>query len=129
METVLKVCKKEIIPNPKKIVYPSVIEEGIKSLTEKLKDYPTLPSPLLRWIALKIIDGEEKILKSIEENFSLSLIDNISLQLIRVKILNQLKEHHLANENFKDAIVSSIMKQAETICKTVYTFESQNYSR
>lgn len=129
MDTILKVCKKEIIPKPKKIVYPSVIEKGIKTLEDKLKEYSVFPHHLLRWIALKLMDGEEKILKSIEENFSTSFIDNIGIQLIRIKILNQLKEFNLSNENFKDMIVSSIMKQAEIICKTVCTFENKNYSR
>lgn len=129
MDTILKVCKKEIIPKPKKIIYPSVIEDSIQSLENKLKEYPILPRHLLRWVSLKIIDGEEKILKSIEENFSISLLDNIGIELIRVKILNQLKEHNLVNENFKDMIVSSIMKQAEIICKIVCTFGNKNYSR
>lgn len=129
MDTILKICKKEIIPKPKKIVYPPAIEEGIKTLEDKLKEYSVFPPHLLRWIALKLIDGEEKILQSIERNFSISLIDNIGIQLTRIKILNQLKEFNLLNENLKDKIVSSIMEQAEIICKTVCTFENKNYSR
>ena len=129
MDTVLKVCKKEISPNPHKIIYPSVIEDGIKSIEDKLKEETVLPNNLLRWISLKLIDGDEKILKSIEENYSISLIDNINLQLVKVKVLNKLKESNLVNENFKDTIVSSIMKQSEEICKTVCTFENKNYSR
>ena len=129
MDTILKICKKEIIPKPKKIVYPPAIEEGIKTLEDKLKEYSVFPPHLLRWIALKLIDGEEKILQSIEKNFSISLIDNIGIQLIRIKILNRLKEFNLLNENLKDKIVSSIMEQAEIICKRVCTFENKNYSR
>ena len=78
---------------------------------------------------LNFYDRLNTILKSIEENYSISLIGNINLQLVRVKVLNKLKESNLVNENFKDTIVSSIMKQAEEICETVCTFENKNYSR
>ena len=128
MDTILKVCKKEIIPNPKKIIYNSIIEESIESLIDKLKTFSSLPCHLLRWVSLKIIDGEERILKTIEKNFSISLIDNVEIKLLRIKILNKLKKHNISGENFKDCIVSSIVKKAETISKTVCTFENQNYS-
>lgn len=128
MDTVLKVCKGEIIPKPKKVIYNSIVEQSIASLENTLKNISSLPSHLIRWISLKIIDGEENILKSIEKNFSVSLIDNVEIELIRVKILNKLKEHNILGEGFKDYIVSSIVKQAEIICKKVCTFENQNYS-
>lgn len=129
MDTILRVCKKEITPNPQKIIYSTVIEEGIQSLESKLKELFVLPNYLHRWISLKIIDGEEKILESIEKNFSISLIDNVEIKLIRDKILNKLKENNILSEDLKDTIVSSIIKQSETICKKVCTFENQNYSR
>ena len=129
MDTILKVCKKEIIPNPKKIIYNSIVEESINSLEDKLKTFSSLPCYLLRWVSLKIIDGEEKILKTIEKNFSISLIDNVEIQLLRIKILNKLKGHSMSGENFRDCIVSSIVKEAEIISKKVCTFENQNYSK
>ena len=98
MDTILKVCKKEIIPNPNKIIYNSIIEESIESLEDKLKTSSSLPWHLLRWVSLKIIDGEEKILKTIEKNFSISLINNVQIDLIRVKILTLLREDK--NERF-----------------------------
>ena len=129
MDTILKVCKKEIIPNPKKIIYNSIIEESIESLEDKLKNITFIPCHLLRWVSLKIIDGEEKILKTIEKNFSISLINNVEIQLLKVKISNKLKKHGMSGEGFKDCIVSSIVKKAEIISKKVCTFENQNYSK
>lgn len=129
MDTVLKVCKKEIIPTPQKIIYSHFIEKGIQELEKKLKNIPSLPSHLLRWISLKIIDGEEDILTSIEKNFAISLIDNVEIKLTRTKILDTLREHHITGEGFKDCIVSTIMNESEIICKKVCTFENKNYSR
>ena len=129
MDTILKVCKKERAPDPKKIIYSKEKEKGIHSLEETLKKDFILPPYLLRWISLKIIDGEKKILESIEKNFSIPISDNGDIQLIRTKILENLEKQHLSNENFKDSITSSIMLQAETICKRVCFFKDKNRSR
>ena len=122
MDVVLKVCKKEIKPKPNKIIYPEFIEESIQKLENNLKNIKPFPHHLLRWIAIKIIDGEEKILESIEKNFSAPIIDNVEIKLLRTKILSNLKENNISGEGFKDCIVSSIMKQSETICKDVCIF-------
>lgn len=129
MDTVLKVCQKKIKPNPQKIQYSSVIEDGIHSLENKLENMFNLPSHLLRWISLKIIDGDTAILKSIEQNMCISILDNIEIQLLRVKILNILKDTNIVCKNFKDSVTSTIMNKSEEICNKVCTFENTNYSR
>ena len=129
MDAILKVCKKEEIPNPKKVSYSPIIEDGIILLQDKLKESFNIPPYMLRWIALKIIDGEEKILNSIEENFSISILDNMEIQLLRIQIFKKLQENDILKENFKDKIVTSIMKRSEKICKKVCAFENNNYSR
>lgn len=129
LNTISKVCKKEILVNPKKILYDTIIEKGINSLSSELKkQYKKLPKYLNRFISLKIIDGDEKILKSIENNFSISLIDNVEINLKRVKIINELSEININEDNLKDSIVSSIMNKAEDICKDICTFKDNNYS-
>lgn len=127
-DVILKVCSKEIIPTPNKIIYSDIIENGIKKLENKLKNYKTIPTNLIRWISLKIIDDDEKILKSIEDNFSISIIDNTFIQLIKIEILNKLKAASITSENIKDTVVSTILKQSENICKTVIRFNDKNYS-
>ena len=83
MDTILKVCEKEILPKPNLVKYPIYIENAIELISKKLEDFKVLPPKLLRWVSLKILDGEEKILKSIEEHFNISIIDNSTLQNIR----------------------------------------------
>ena len=118
-------CEGKIIPNPNLVTYPKKIENSISLISDKLKDYKVIPKKLLRWISLKVLDGDEKILKSIEKAFNISLIDNTELELLKVKAINDLKKQ----ENLKDTIVSSIMAKAEDICKDVCTYEDTNYSR
>ena len=135
MDTILKVCKKEILPKPNLVKYPIFIENEIEVISKKLEDFKVIPPKLLRWVSLKILDGEEKILKSIEEHFNISIIDNSTLQNIRkmsIERINLEKEKLEENknknsnenkENFKDIIVSSIVNKAEEICKKIYGYK------
>ena len=123
MDTVLKVCKKELVPKPKLVTYPDNIENSINLLSENLKTYKVIPNKLLRWISLKILDGEEKILKSIEKHFNISIIKNNKINDIRKKAFN-LK----SNENLKDIIVFSIVNKCEEISKKVCIYENTSYS-
>ena len=129
MDTVTKVCNNEIIPKPNKIRYSPKIEESIEKIEIYLKDLFDLPDGLCRWIALKIIDGEEKILHTIEENLHISFMDDSELEKITNEIRENLKSENITSETFKDNIVSSIMEKAETICKKVCYFENKNYSK
>ena len=140
MDTILKVCKKEILPKLNLVKYPIFIENEIEVISKKLEDFKVLPPKLLRWVSLKILDGEEKILKSIEEHFNISIIDNSNLQNIRkmsIERINLEKEKLEENknktsnenkENFKDIIVSSIVNTAEKISNSVCTYGNNNYS-
>ncbi len=124
LDTIMQICEGKIIPTPKNVTYPNEIENAISLISEKLKNYKVIPKKLLRWISLKVLDGEEKILKSIEKAFNISIIDNTELELVKVKALNTLK----SQENLKDTIVSSIMNRAEDICRNVCTYEMTSYS-
>ena len=140
MDTILKVCKKEILPKPNLVKYPIYIENAIELISKKLEDFKVIPPKLLRWVSLKILDGEEKILKSIEEHFNISIIDNSALQDIRKTAIDNInigkekleKNKNIAEnenkENFKDIIVSSIVTTAEKISNSVCTYENNNYS-
>lgn len=114
IKTLEKVCNGNIKPNPKKVRYSKDIEKSISEISNILEVETSLPKQLYRCVSLKLLDGEPKILNSIQENF---LID-----------INKFDAFKKFNENFKDVIVSSIMDKAEKICKKVCTFENENYS-
>jgi len=114
IKTLEKVCNGNIKPNPKKVRYSKDIEKSISEISNILEVETSLPKQLYRWVSLKLLDGEPKILNSIQENFSIDI--------------NKFDAFKKLNENFKDVIVSSIMDKAEKICKKVCTFENGNYS-
>ena len=114
IKTLEKVCNGNIKPNPKKVRYSKDIEKSISEISNILEVETSLPKQLYRWVSLKLLDGEPKILNSIQENFSIDI--------------NKFDAFKKLNGNFKDVIVSSIMDKAEKICKKVCTFENGNYS-
>lgn len=125
LDTVFNVCTRKIIPSPKKICYNSEIETCISKLESVLKKCLFIDNSLYRWIAIKIIDGEQKILHSIESHINFSIECNKNIQQCINEIYNDFSLHNIQKNNFKDIIVSSIVKQAEFICKQVCTFNSR----
>ena len=143
--TIYKVCKKEIIPNPKKIKYSSQIEENIDILEQELintyeeneqENYRGIPlaleenkisEKLYRWISIKIIDGEEKILETIQQKLNINL-EKENIKECTANIKNNLEKLGITNKNFRDKIVSKIVKKAEEVSQQVCSFEDRDYS-
>ncbi len=127
--TIYKVCNEEIIPNPNGIKYTSKIENNITLLEEKLIEIygeDKVSKKLYRWIAIKLIDGEEKILSSIQKNLNINL-QNQDIKEYLSNIKYELKKEDISENNFKDKVVSDIMKKAEDITQDVCTFENKDY--
>lgn len=143
--TIYKVCEGEIVPSTKEVEYSSEIEENINLLEEKLietyeEDVQTenrsigvkieeekkISRKLYRWISIKLIDGEEKILKTIQNNLNIDF-EKEEIRDCISDIKQNLKEHNINQNNFKDRVVTNIMKKAEDISKEVCTFENEDY--
>ena len=129
IDTVSHICEEKIQTNPKLVQYPEKIENAISIIEKELESYKIIPSKLLRWISIKILDGDNKILKSIEEKFHISIVDNSNLNNIKNDLIKELKHYNNESlENFKDIIVSSIINTCEKVSKKVCTFENMTYS-
>lgn len=144
--TIYKVCEGEIRPHTKTVIYEQEIEENLEKIvgaldTDSLKNEYSekrnmatdieveenkISKKLYRWIAIKLIDGEEKILKSIQENLELNLEEQEIRQSV-IEAKKNLETREITSKNFKDKIVADIMKKAEETSKEVCTFENKNY--
>ncbi len=145
-KTIYKVCEGEIKPYTKTVRYEQEIEENLEKIVEALdtdslkNEYSEkrkmatdieveenkISKKLYRWIAIKLIDGEEKILKSIQENLELDLEEK-EIQQSVMEAKENLETREITSKNFKDKIVVDIMKKAEETSKEVCTFENKNY--
>ncbi len=128
LDTIYKVCNKDIIPKPKKVRYLPIIENKIDLLNSKLKELFNISPNLHRWISLKLLDDEQTIIKSIESHLNINLSNNVSINNIKSDIEEEFSHIDITKSNFKDIITSSIMQRAEQICDDVCTFENSNYS-
>lgn len=121
METVLCVCNGSISSVPYLVTYAPIIEDAISILEpEILKRSNILPS---RWICLKLLDGNPKILDKIEEELCL---DFSLLEEKKAEALSLLERNSITEINFKDTIVSNILFDAENLCKKAVTFNKNN---
>lgn len=144
-DTIYKVCTGEIVPCPKEVEYSSKIEENINLLEEKLSEVyeqnieteyrsattiiesKKISKKLYKWISLKLIDGEEKILNSIKNHLNINL-ENQDIQSCLSDVKHQLEKENITSNNFKDKVVADIMRKAEDVSKEVCTFENKDYS-
>ena len=144
-DIIYKVCTGEIIPSPNEVQYSKKIEENINLLEEKLSEVyeqnteteyrsativvenGKISRKLYKWISLKLIDGEEKILNSIKKHLSIDF-ENENIKNCLSEVKQQLLNDDITTNNFKDKVVADIMKKAEDVSKEVCTFENKDYS-
>jgi len=126
-EAIFDICSKKIIPNPKKVKYVPIIEYSILSLFPEIEKISN-NSYLTKWIALKIIDGDEKIISSIENSFKINIKENELINKKLEEIYDILSKNTITKDSFKDIIISSIIFKCEEICKKVCYFQNNDYN-
>ena len=148
MEKVEKVCRGKIAPEPKTVRYQPYIEQSVdcieNKIAEMLKNRKKTDSGtnkedsqnkayksnknLARWISLKVIDGNEKILRKIEEKLEIKLIDNEDLQQELETVHDIMASNGIPQEVVKDKMISSIVFMAENVYKDAVTLQNEKYN-
>ena len=123
------VCEgKEGINPIYQIHYDEKIEKAIEQVQEIIMEQYKIEEKLARWISIKVLDGEERILKEIEKQLNIQLINHSKIDKARREALETLEEERIYQEEFKERIVSTIVKDAEEIGKKVCQFENKDYA-
>ena len=126
METIKQVCIGEIKPEPRQVKYIPVLEDSIAMLSSRLQHIvPKEKEYLLKWISLKIIDGEPKILSSIQKN--LKIKESKELEKKKIQVEEMLKKQDFSKENKRDKIIASIVLTAEKVVNKVVSYEKRAY--
>lgn len=131
MKRVDEVCSKRLDISPNLITYSPAIETNINALTEKIKYYiPKSYRYLSRWICLKLLDNDKKIISSINKNiFSFQIQEKENIKAKLDDCMCALTDENISSENFKDDIVSSILKRCENVSKNVCEYKNSNYHK
>lgn len=111
---------------PLRVRYLRPIEEAIALLTPFAEAYAK-GRLRPRWLCLKLLEGDETLLRGIDEFLGekLTAREELSDALARAwKILN---DAGITPENLKDRIVSSLVLTAEELCLDTVRHEKMNY--
>ena len=127
LNTIYNVCTFKEISNPKPIIYSNEIEHAISLLLPEIEQLGIENAYLHRWICLKLIDGDELILKSISKNLSINLFEESIVNKVK-EVQSFLNEHKIYANELRDIVVSTILSKAETICNKVCNYEKQDYN-
>ena len=129
MQSVYEVCTENCSDELFKIEYPESIENAITIVEKSAKKL--LCSSLFtnyRWISLKLLEGNSKIISSIENYLNINLVDNENISCSVNKAKEILEENNINISSFKDIIVSTIMYHSEKISLDVIHCKRKNYS-
>lgn len=127
LETIFKKCSETNCNPAKHVIYPSIIEDCIKLLSSSLKN-TSIPSHLSRWISLKLLDSDKKILENIEKKYNLSFIDNSSITSSLDQCYQKLSANNISKKYLKDIIISTISKKAEITSNAVCSVNNSRHS-
>lgn len=128
MSQVENICTKKIHPSPIKLNYGVAIEESIEILEPLIhKQLTNAHSYLARWISIKLIEGDAKILTSISEQLNINLSSNEILKALNL-VYSRLEKSNIKKETFNDKIISEIFFNAEMLAKNVCSYNKGSYS-
>ncbi len=113
---------------PFKITYDKTVEQAVgmiePAVKERLGDKPSS-----RWMALKLLDGDETLLRSINTSLGFDLMES---EAIREKVNDArilLRKAKIDTDALRDRIVSNIVSTAENICSQTVKFENTTYNQ
>ena len=123
MDAVYQISLGMVETKPLKVRYNNEIEELITIIEPKIQQIvkDKLNS---RWLALRIIDGDQKILESIDKYLNLDLSNELQLGIMETAAG---LDTNSKPSNVRDEIVSSIVKVAEGISQETVIFEKKNH--
>ena len=125
-EEIYRICVDEIKITPSNIKYDIKIENAIEHIVSALVGYDLKNTYIKRWISLKLIEDNKKILNSIEEYLEIDLKNNAKLKEVIDYEKNRLNE--CLSYNFTEMIMQTILKNNEFLCSKVIRFNNRNYN-
>ena len=122
LSVINKVASGKLKTFPKLIRYSDIIENCIDILSFSIKEIlPDTHKYLHRWLSLKLIDNDSKIINSIKTHLHINLFNediNNKLAICR-ELINNISD-------FKDSLVCSIIQKSEEVTANIRSFKSKS---
>ena len=114
------------ITNPVNITYIDEIEDAISLVLPTVKEI--LPQNYnARWVSLRLIDNDEKLIKSMQEYLDFDIMANDEINKAVLNARAQLEQKGYNKDNLSDIIVSCIYNKAENICFNAVHYDNEKY--
>lgn len=127
MNTVSSLTENSFNVNPLRITYSAEIEKAV-SMVEPAIDSVLHGRISPRWVSLKLLDGDESLLRSLKDYLGYDLMQNKEI----LKKLNaarlSLAEAGIPHDQFRDQVVTKIVKICENLSQEIITFEKKEYA-
>lgn len=124
MDRVEGVMEKRECVTPKKVRYIRSIEDAVSLLEPALKPFLAQSRLNGRWVALKLLEGDQSLLQSIDTYLGIRLEKQEPVQKAMEQARQGIEEAALSLEKLKDKMVSCIVITAEGICADCVTYEA-----
>ncbi|HHV28176.1 MAG TPA: ferrous iron transport protein B [Clostridium sp.] len=127
MDAVYDISNKDTSAHPIKITYDDIVEEAIKMIQPKIEEIigGKINS---RWVALKLLDSDDTLLKSLNDFLGFNLLDNVELAGLVDAAKKHLTHNGIDSDQLRDKIVTRLVKIAEELSLSAITFENKQYN-
>ncbi len=119
-EAVYKVTTGVIKPTPNRVIYEDFIEDKIRFLIPFMEE--NLKGINSRWLALRILDGDTKLLEAISDRLEPEIFENIRQEAVEFQSLTD-------KINIRDVITKQLYKKAEEIADKYVTANAAKSDR
>lgn len=121
MEAVDAACEKSIVSKGYQVRYHAQIERALEILQPNLEKL--LGQKMnARWMALRLLEGEETLISSAEKKLGFSLLENEKIQSKLIEARAALGE-----ENYRDRLVADITSAADFVYHSCVRVEKRGY--
>lgn len=128
MDAVYDIANEQIATQPVRIRYDEAIEQAIELLQPAI--YQRVEGRInSRWLALKLLDGDQTLLHSIDKYLGFNLLDDPEILELLRRSKQLLSNRGIQPDQLRDRIVSRLIGIAEEISRETVTFENKQYNQ
>ncbi len=127
MDAVKEMTEGRTTPSPLRVRYGEDIEAAIK-LIEPAVDECLQGHISSRWVSLKLLDGDESLLRSLKTHLGFDLMEHEKIAQAVEQAKRSQKEAGIPPDRLRDQIVTTIVKSCEAVCRDAVTFEKKEYA-
>ena len=129
IQTIYTVCSSNEDIKHSQIEYEDTIEKAIDILNPNIKNLLSNHKfNNYRWISLKLLEGNRKIISSIEKYLNVKLLENKAISSSMFETKKLLLDNDIDLSLFKDKIVSCLMYHSEDTTLKVTTYKQKDYN-